>query len=486
MSDVLRVLIVAAEATPFAKVGGLADVIGALPSALKTRGLDVRVLLPRYGWINRRVLREHPYPLGVPITAEEKWCAVLEGRLGDVPIYFLEHDELYNRPHLYGPPGQDYADNCLRFALLSRAALQLCHYLHWWPQVIHANDWQTGLIPIYLNTVARQTPLAQTASVLTIHNLAFQGWFPKSELSNIGLPDEKVAQLGLEAIGALNLLMGGILNASVVTTVSPTYAQEIQTSWQGEGLDGILRSRGADLFGVLNGIDYTAWDPSTDKHLPRLFSREDLSGKQYCKAVLQKEARLAPRPDVPLVGMVTRIANQKGMDIVVEALSRLLDLDIQIVLLGTGDPQLEQALADAAKRRPDRFCAWLKFDERLAHLIEAGSDMFLMPSRWEPCGLNQMYSMRYGTLPIVRMTGGLVDTGSNFDEERGEGDCFKFYDLTPDALVGTVGWAVRIFREHKSVWQQAMQRAMTENFSWDRSAASYEYFYRLAMVKRRG
>jgi starch synthase len=472
--------------TPFAKSGGLADVMGALPPALARRGLDVRVALPRYGWIVRDGLAAHPEPLGVPVAPTERWCSVLEGSLDGVPVYFLEHDSLYDRAHLYGPPGEAYPDNCLRFAVLSRGVLQLCHHLDWWPDVIHANDWQTALVPVYLNTVA-EGPLRRAASLLTIHNLAYQGWFRRRDAAciNIGNGDD-LQQLGLMSYNAVNLLKGGIHHATLVSTVSPTYAREIQTPWYGEGLDAVLRSRRADLFGVVNGIDYTAWDPRTDALIPRNFSAEDLGGKRFCKAALQQEVGLPERPDLPLVGIVTRLSRQKGVDVVASVLGRLLDLGIQVVLLGTGDPWAMDFFREADRLHPQRFRARITFDERLAHLIEAGSDFFLMPSRWEPCGLNQMYSMRYGTIPIVRATGGLHDTGKGFDEERGEGTCFKFYDLTPDALVDVVRWAVHVYRERPLAMAALIQRAMTRDFSWDRAAATYEYFYRLAQVRRAG
>jgi starch synthase len=439
--------------------------------------------MPRYGSISREGLRRHPAPLGVPLGTGERWCAVLEGRLDEVPVYFLEHDVFYDRPHLYGPAGGAYPDNCARFALLCLGTLQLCHYLSWWPDVIHANDWQGALVPVYLNTVARGTRLDQTASVLTIHNLAYQGWALPTDAAQIGLgPD--LGPLGLEAYGAINLLKGGIHHATVVTTVSPTYAREIQTPWYGEGLDAVLRSRTADLFGVLNGIDLAVWDPERDPLLPRTYTSRDLSGKAYCKAVLQQEAGLAPRPEVPLCGIVARLSAQKGIDVVAAAIDRLLDLDLQLVLLGTGDDWAEELFRDAASRRRDRLCAWIAFDERRAHLIEAGSDFFLMPSRWEPCGLNQMYSLRYGTIPIVRATGGLQDTGQAFDPQTGTGTCFKFHDLSTDALCEAVGQAVGVFRTRKLALSAMIERAMADDHSWSRSAASYEYFYRLAKVRR--
>jgi len=485
-SQPLRVLIVASEVAPFAKSGGLADVMAALPLALKRRGVDVRLVLPHYGWINGDAWTRHREPLGIPVSPTERWCGVLQGKLEQVPVYFLEHDALYDRPYIYGPPEQAYSDNCLRFALLSRGALQLCHHLDWWPEVIHANDWQTALVPLYLNTVERDGPLRHTASVLTIHNLAFQGWFLRSDAADIFSTPRDLAPLGLEAFGAVNLLKGGIHHATLVTTVSPTYAQEIQTQWFGEGLDPILRSRRGDLFGVLNGIDHERWNPATDTLIPRQFTSRDLSGKRFCKAALQQEANLEQRPELPLVGMVTRLSRQKGVDVVAAALDRVLDLGLQLVLLGTGDPWAMDFFARASKRHARRFHAWITFDERLAHLVEAGSDFFLMPSRWEPCGLNQMYSMRYGTIPIIRATGGLHDSGEAFDEERGDGNCFKFHDLTPDALVNVTGWAARVYRENPLAMSGLIQRAMQQDFSWDRAAATYEYLYRRACVRKAG
>jgi starch synthase len=467
--------------------------------------MDVRVLMPRYGWIPREQLTAHPDPLPVRLAGAEHGCAILEGALGSgpprgghpvasspaargapvLPVYFLEHDALYDREGVYGPPGAAYADNCARFALLSRSAIELCYHLDWWPHVIHAHDWPAALVPVYLNVLADpRSPLGSAASVLTIHNLAFQGWFKRSEMATIDLGWELFAHLGLEAYDAINLLKGGIHHASLVTTVSPTYAREIQTPAYGEGLDSVLRSRRADLFGVLNGIDEQTWDPTTDPLLPRRYTREDLSGKRYCKAILQQRAGLDLRPDVPLVGMVTRLSVQKGVDIVAAALLRLLELDIQLVLLGTGAPWAEQYFIEAARQHERRFCAWMLFDEERAHLIEAGADFFLMPSRWEPCGLNQMYSMRYGTIPILRATGGLEDSGESFDSDTGSGNCFKFRDLTPETLVDTVGLAAATFRDSPTIIKAMIQSAMGQDFSWDRAAGTYEYYYRLAAVRQ--
>lgn len=485
MAAPLRVLIISAEAVPFAKSGGLGDAVGALAIALRARGIDVRLLLPRYGWIDPLALRRHPDPLLVPLFAHQPHgCALMEGSIGDVPVYFLEHDVYYDRPYLYGPPGATYGDNHCRYALLSRAALSVCETLDWWPHVLHANDWQAALATVYANTETAP-PHDNIATILTIHNLAHQGWVTQEAMAETGISGSQALQLGLVSNNSVNILQGGINHSTLLTTVSPTYANEIQTAAYGEGLDGVLRTRRDDLFGVLNGIDQATWNPQNDPHLPKGFSADDLSGKAYCKAALQKEAGLALRPEVPLVGLVTRLAAQKGVDLLLAAMDRLLKHDIQFVLLGSGDPDLESALTQRAQNSP-KLQAWITFDERRAHLIEAGSDLFLMPSRWEPCGLNQMYSQRYGTLPVVRGTGGLRDTVSNFDPETGEGTGFVFYDATPNALHDALLWAVDVYYNHRTAFKGMIRRAMDIDHGWSRSAATYEYFYRLAVVRRHG
>lgn len=486
MSEPLRVLIISSEATPVAQTGGLGDVVAALAGALRGRGVDARIVLPRYGWIDTAGARRHPAPLTVPAGGKDRRCALFEAELDGVPLYLVEHDMLFGREHVYGPPGAGYGDNARRFAVLSRAALVACAQVGFWPQVFHAHDWPTALVPVYLNTVTQGSPLAGTASLLTIHNLAHQGWFDRLHAGQLGLDSGLVDHLGLQAFDAINLLRGGILHATMITTVSPTYAQEIQHPAFGEGLDGTLRTRRADLFGVLNGIDDRRWDPGLDPALPRNYTPEDLGGKAYCKAILQQRMGLAPRPAVPLVGMVGRLTEQKGVDLVLGAAERLLPLDLQLAVLGEGEPWAEARLAQLAEQHRGQLAVRIGFDDPLARLIEAGSDLFLMPSRWEPCGLNQMYSQRYGTLPIVRATGGLNDTVDNCDEAAGTGTGFKFYDATPDAVVGVTAWAVRVYRENNALFRAMMRRAMSLPRGWDRAAAAYEYLYRLAIVRRRG
>jgi starch synthase len=483
----LKILFVASEVAPFSKTGGLAEVVRDLPIALRQRGHDVRTVLPRHRGRIPFSVRQLPGALGVPIGLGEQWCSVLQPEMppGQGPVYLLEHNGYFDRPGIYGNPW-DYFDNLTRFTFLSRGALQLCKKLKFWPDVIHAHDWHTGLMPIYLNTLERSSPLGQAASVITIHNLGYQGWFGKDGLWVTGLGWDQFHSRSLEAWDQINLLKGGIYHSTFVTTVSPTYAQEIQTPGHGHNLDGVLRDRAADLFGILNGIDEEVWNPETDPRIPAHFSAKDLSGKDLCKRELQRLCGFAVSAGTPLVGIVSRLAHQKGIDVVVEAMQGLMQLGIQMVVLGTGDPHLERALSGWARARPDRLSVHLTYSENLSHLIEAGSDFFLMPSRYEPCGLNQMYSMRYGTLPIVRAVGGLEDTVTNCDPATGRGTGFKFHDLDAHSLWSTVAWAVQIWRSHPDTIHYLRERAMRQRFGWDQAAGIYERLYELAVEKRTG
>ncbi len=482
------VLFVASECTQFVKAGGLGDVVAALPIALRALGYDARVVIPRYDVIPSASLERHPVPLGVPLGRGEAWSAVFETRLAgsEVPVYLLDHEALFGRGYLYDPPGSYAADNLVRFAFLCRGALQLCKHLRWVPDVFHVHDWPSALLPVYLNTVERGGPLGGSASVLTIHNLAHQAKFPAADLAATRIPWTEFRPDGLEDFGAVNPLKGGLYHATKLTTVSPRYAQEIRTREGGAGLDAVIRFRGADLVGILNGIDDNAWDPRRDPAIAAPFDRSDLAGKAACKRALQKEMGLAERPDVPLIGIVSRLSEQKGTDVVLATLSRILELDAQVVLLGSGDPAAEGYLAMRSAHGGGRFRAWIGFNEAVAHRIEAGADLFLMPSRFEPCGLNQMYSQRYGTLPIVRATGGLDDTVDNYDPATGEGTGFKLWDLTPDALVATVGWAVQTYRKHGEHFRAMQLRAMAKRFGWDGAAVHYGLVYRWAVAARRG
>ena len=482
------VLFVASECAQFVKAGGLGDVVAALPAALRARGHDVRILIPKYDVITLGGLVRRREPLGVPLGSGEAWCAVDETRLPgtDVPVYLLDHEAFFARGYLYDPPGSVAPDNLLRFALLSRGALQLCKALSWVPDVFHVHDWPTALVPLYLNTVERQGPLGRSATVLTVHNMAHQAKFPAGHLPATRLPWSEFRPDSLEDHGAVSPLKGGLYHATKLTTVSPRYAHEIRTPAGGAGLDAVSRFRGADLVGILNGIDEGTWNPRSDPAIAAPFDAADLRGKATCKRALQREFGLAERADVPLIGVVSRLSEQKGTDILLAALTRLLDIDVQMVVLGSGDLPAEGYLLMRSHHGGDRFRAWIGFSERLAHVIEAGADLFLMPSRFEPCGLNQMYSQRYGTLPIVRATGGLDDTVVNSDEVAGAGTGFKLWDLNPDSLVATVRWAVETYRFRPDHFARMQRRAMTTPFGWDIAARKYGDVYGWAVAARRG
>lgn len=484
----MKVLFVASECAPFAKTGGLGDVVGALPKALHALGMDVRVVLPLYSGIDWNGLDRLEGTLGVPMGFGTAWCGLRMGRLpgSEVPVYFLEHNHYFDRPHLYGPPGEAWADNLERFSFLSRGALELCKAVGWIPDVVHANDWQSALVPVYLNTVEWAQPLHGSASVYSIHNLAYQGVFDPNAIPVTGLGFEHLHPRELEHFGTLNLTKGALYHATLLSTVSPTYAREIQTGEYGCGLDGVLRERSGDLRGILNGIDAAEWDPATDRRLAARYDAHDIAGKATCKAALQREAGLPERPEVPLFALVGRLVAQKGIDVLAAALPRILAWDLQLVLLGTGDADVERLLAALAGEHRDRCAAWIGFDDARAHRIEAGADFFLMPSRFEPCGLNQMYSLRYGTLPIVRATGGLADSVVQYDEATGEGTGFRLDDLSPDSLADTVGWALATWYQRPGHVARMRLRAMAQDFSWERAAGAYRDLYHEAWARRRG
>jgi len=479
--DPSTVLFVTPECTPFAQAGGLGDVAAALPRALARHGLRPHVVMPLYQGINRNELEQLPERLLVPVGSELHEAGVWRGTLGDgARLYFLEEPSYFDRPGIYGPNGKSYADNLQRFVFLSRGAMELADRLELAPDVVHANDWPTALATLYAQN--RPSPLP---TVFTIHNVGYQGQFPLAGFSLTGLPSQELRSDSLEHFGSMNLMKGAILNATMLTTVSSTYAHEIQRPAFGGGLDGLLRSRSDALHGILNGIDMEVWDPSADPFLPAHFDATDLGGKQACKAALQRAAGFAERPEVPLFGLVTRLTYQKGLDVFARALGRILSLDVQIVLLGSGDPEAEKFFQTATGVRPDRFRAWIDFDPALAHRIEAGCDFFVMPSRYEPCGLNQLYSLRYGTLPVVRATGGLDDSVDNYDESTGAGTGFKFHDLNPQSMYDVMGWAVSTWYDRPSHIAAMTRRAMEQDFSWGRAARGYERVYRAA-IERHG
>jgi len=488
----LKILIVASEVVPFAKTGGLADVAGALPKTLFSLGHDVRVVMPRYYVVDRQKYSLQPIEgeLGVPMgSMGEMWCGAYEGKLpnSDVPIYFIEHEGFFGRKGLYNDGHYSYGDNDNRFVFFSKAAMQLCKKIDFKPDILHANDWHTASLPILLNTsFANDEFFEKTASILTIHNLQYQGHFYKGLMDVMGVPWEEFNPLSLESFGGVNLLKGGITHCDMLTTVSPKYAEEIQTKAFGWGLEHHIQGHSHKLIGIINGIDYDEWNPSCDSYIKATFSADDLSGKAECKQALQQQFGLPERDDVPLIGFVGRLAEQKGIALIAHVIGGLMHLDLQIVLLGAGEMWAERFFSDIVNRYPDKFACYIGYNNAIAHQIEAGSDFFLMPSLFEPCGLNQLYSLSYGTLPIVRATGGLDDTIENYDPKTGEGTGFKFEFATGDALYGTVKWAVDTWYENPEHIIAMKKRAMKQHFGWDDSAKDYEKVYYYALGKRRG
>jgi len=482
------VLHIASECAPFAKSGGLGDVVGALPLAQRAQGIDARVVLPLYRGIDWDAQERLHHTLVVPMGGFTAYGGVRRGHLAhsDAPVYFLEHNHYYDRGGIYGDARGEFGDNVERFAFLCRGALMVCRAEGFLPDVIHAHDWQAALAPAFVNTVEWGTPFHGCATVLTVHNLGYQGMFTPSSLRVTGLGDEHLNDREFEHFGALNLLKGGLMHADRITTVSPTYAREIQTAEHGAGLDGVIRARAQRLVGILNGVDTVVWDPANDRRIAARYDASNMDGKARCKEALQRELGLPVRRDVPLYAVVSRLTDQKGLDVLLSVLPSILNWDLQLVVLGTGDPGLERGFEAAALARGDRMRMVTRFDDGLAHRFEAGADFFLMPSRYEPCGMNQMYSMRYGTLPIVHATGGLADTIWNYDERTGDGTGFVTNELSPRALHGVIEWSLRAFRQHPHHIDRMRRRAMEQPFGWDRSAATYERLYLDAYRSRRG
>lgn len=492
MKKKLKILFVSSEATPFAKEGGLGDVVGTLPKFIKKLGHDVRVVIPRYYCIDKGLynLKQLPAQLGVPMgIIGTLWSSVYEGRLpdSDVPIYFIEYEQYFGRDGLYNDKnGKGFMDNDNRFVFLSRGSLEMAKMIGFAPDVIHVHDWQTAVIPVFINTIySNDSTVGKSATVLTIHNMQHQGDFYEGLMDVLGVGWEHFNFLELEAFNQVNLLKGGIYHATLLTSVSKTYAQEIQTPEYGYKLEGVVKERANDLYGIINGVDYNEWNPETDKFIISNYSSENLHGKSLCKLDLQKTMGLPQKPDIPIIGIVSRLVYQKGIDVFAEALHRLLQLDMQIVILGSGEPWAHFFFSDISSKYPDKLACYIGYNNALAHKIEAGSDFFLMPSRFEPCGLNQMYSMRYGTLPIVRATGGLNDTVDNFNEHTLEGTGFKFYDLTADSIFNTVGWAIYTYYNNKQAMDTLIKNAMKKRFTWEESAKQYEDCYYKAIKNKR-
>jgi starch synthase len=461
---------VSSEAAPFAKTGGLADVLGALPKALVEEGEEVAVVLPLYRHAvvsNPRTVYER---LQFGMGSHGYSATILEQVENGVTYFFVQIPELYDREEFYDVGGREYPDNHLRFAALCHAALGVARHL-FNPGIIHCHDWQSGLLPPLLRDTYRNHPAyLGIKTVFTIHNLGYQGLFPPSALADLGLPNRLFRPDTLELHGQISFLKGGLVFSDVLTTVSPRYAQEIQTPAFGFGLDGLLRARSNALIGILNGADYSSWDPATDPHIPKNFDRVHPEGKRECKRALLADASLpGDRFDSPVIGIVSRFAAQKGFDLLMQIPDQLAAEDVSLVVLGSGQKRFEDFFSWFASAYPDRVAVTIGYDEGLAHRIEAGSDMFLMPSRYEPCGLNQIYSMRYGTLPVVRATGGLDDT---VDADTG----FKFWGDNPQELLDCIRAALQVYGTPR--WTHMMDTAMQRDFSWNVAAREYIRMYR--------
>jgi len=490
-SPSLKILMVASEMVPFIKAGGLGDVVGSLSLELKKLGHDVRVVIPKYAsniYLDRKVSRVLP-SMGVWMGGVCEWCSVqsVTTECG-VPVYLIEHNYFFGRSGLYHDSGMnDYTDNPRRFAFLSRAALQLCIDIGFSPDVIHANDWQTALCPAYSKVWHwNDARLGRAASVLTLHNVAYQGVYPHDHWAYIGLGAANFTKDKFESYGRINMLKGGIHFADVVNTVSPTYAHETTTPFGGFGLAPYLTDKGGNYLGILNGADYNVWSPDKDVLIPARYGRRNMSGKAKCKRAVQKEFLLREDDHVALIGTVGRLVDQKGFDLIAGCIDSILrSMHVQFVILGSGDGGLEHYFGDLPGRHPGRAGSFIGFNNRLAHLIEAGCDFFLMPSKHEPCGLNQLYSQRYGTLPIVHATGGLDDTVINYDEGTGDGTGFKFWEPSVRSLFYTVGWAISTFYDRTHHMAKLIQSAMQQDFSWRKSAHEYVKLYEKAIANKR-
>ncbi len=484
----MKILMASSEAVPFAKTGGLADAVSALSLSLAKLGHEVVIVMPRYYSIDRSKMTQLEGAMGVPVGDGEVWCAVYKTDLPGSPkknpvtVFFIDHEIFFGREGIYGTPAEpDFLDNPRRFGFFSRAVFQLCRKISWYPDILHAHDWPSALVPVLLKFSERHGAFAHVKSVLTIHNLGYQGIYSKDNFPFLHLPWNVFYDAGFEDWNMMNFLKAGINSADKLNTVSPTYAEETKTQAHGFRLDGVLRYRSGDYIGILNGIDNDVWDPAHDFAIPKPYDVKDLSGKAAAKEALQKEFGLPAEPDIPIIGMISRLTEQKGIGELFgpgygSAYSFCRDMQLQFLLIGSGETWCEHEVMNLSSRLPN-FSAKIGYNEGLSHLIEAGSDFLIMPSRYEPCGLNQMYSLTYGTLPIVRRTGGLADTVENYNEKTGNGTGFMFDHLSPSAIYDTVGWANSTYHDRREHIEAMRIRGMKKDFSWKKSAAAYAAMY---------
>jgi starch synthase len=481
----LRILFVASEGLPFSKTGGLADVIEALPKALAAQGREVAVVLPRYH--GTRTTAEVMPSLTIPLGPRLRFPAVADGALlNGVRYFFVDDPGFFDRDGLYGNAAGDFADNAERFSEFSRAAIEIAKHI-WPPDVIHCHDWQTALVPVLLRTSYSDDPLVKDIPlVFTIHNMGYHGLFPRDVLERAGIPPVVYHPAGMEFFGKVNFLKGGLVFSDYLTSVSRKYAQEIQTSDYGHGLDGVVRSRADRLVGILNGVDYSAWSPDRDKFIAMKYSLKDMSGKQVCKQALLELFGLPPEHSGrPVIGIVSRFVDQKGFDLIAEKAHELMKEDLVLIAIGTGEKKYEDLFLALANAYPGRVGVKIAYDNEIAHKIEAGADMFLMPSRYEPSGLNQMYSLKYGTVPVVRATGGLDDSIEPFDLEHGTGTGFKFVEYSGAAMMYAVRQALHHYTDER-IWRRIQMNGMAKDFSWKGPAAEYGKVYEAARALRSG
>jgi starch synthase len=481
----MHIAFAASECVPFSKTGGLADVVGALPRALAALGHQVSVYIPRYRQTKLTDAQTVVRSITVPFDDKYRFCSIVTaGPSTGVKFYFVDYPPYFDRDALYGSPAGDYPDNAERFALFSRAVLEASKVLGV-PHVFHCHDWQSALVPVMLRTLYAEDPaFRDVATVFTIHNMGYQGLFPPDTLPLLMLPWDLLTMSKMEFFGQVNFLKGALVYSDYVTTVSKKYSQEIQTTEYGFGLEGVLRDRAATVTGILNGIDYDEWNPQTDQFIAAKYSPQDLSGKLKCKQdLLQAFGIPNVDPKVPVIGIVSRFAAQKGFDLIAQIMDRLAREEMIMVVLGSGDKLYEEMFQRLNKQFPNKIAAKVAFDNAIAHKIEAGADIFLMPSRYEPCGLNQMYSLKYGTVPIVRATGGLDDTIEPWDARTGKGTGFKFSEYNGEALLLTIKHALLAYQDPSS-WQTLMRNGMTRDFSWGASAREYGKIYERARQVR--
>ncbi len=474
-----KILFVASEATPFAKTGGLADVVGSLPRALRQLGHDVQVVIPCYRVVEQgeTSLRKSNCSLEIFLQGRGYRGSLKQAVYDGVPYWFIDTPEFFDRADIYGTASGDYPDNGLRFGFFARAVLEMAKVLDFKPDVIHIHDWQTGLIPALLKTdYSSQEFFRETRTQLTIHNLGYQGMFPRDFLRTLELSPQLGSSSALEYYGRLSFLKGAIVFSDVITTVSPTYCHEIQGPEQGQGFDGLLRSRGKDLYGIINGLDQRIWNPQSDRYLPYRYSRENLRNKGLCKAALQQELQLEVKKDRPLIAVISRLDPQKGIDLLEPVWTQLLERDIQFVLLGSGSQEQMEFWQQQQGRYPGQVSINLTFNEALSHRLYAAADLLLVPSRYEPCGLTQMIALTYGVLPVVRRTGGLADTVIDVDEDpRGYGFVFDYSD--PYELLQSIDRGLTLYANRRR-WLGIVKRGMARDFSWGNSAEQYQKLYR--------